>query len=279
MVEKISKWPLCLNTSTIRPAKLLAKISIAAEAGYDGIELWCDDLSEFEEQGGTLAEITHRLADTQLRVPSVIALSNWMQSEGQEKTQAFSEVQRRMDQAATLGASWIVASPTPDSFNVDIGLAAARYRELLELGKERGVNPSMEFLGFQRNVFQLEQAIAIAMQAGHPAASIVVDPFHLYRGGSGFGGVKFLEDVRVSICHFNDAPSDPTQFKQCDSHRVYPGDGILPLEMMLRDLAIIGFEGFLSIELFNPTYWQSDLSEVAKKAREKTQTILSRITT
>ena len=267
-------WPLCLNTSTIRPASLPEKIAIAAEAGYTAVELWSDDLTQLEKQGRPLSEVKQRLRDAGLKVPSVIALFDWMQSAGAGKESAFGEARRRMEQAASLGAPHIVASPVPDAPHIDLGRAAARYRELLELGSEVGVTPAMEFLGFFKNVYQLEQAVAIAQQAGHPEACIVLDPFHLYRGGSGFGGIKLLKDVKISICHFNDAPATPSQFEQTDAHRVYPGDGILPLAQMLRDLASIGYSGFLSIELFNESYWQQDLRRVAGAAREKTQSII-----
>jgi 2-keto-myo-inositol isomerase len=268
-------WPLCLNTSTIRPARLVDKIAIAAGAGYAAVELWSDDLTEFQKQGGSLAEIKRQVSDAGLKVPSVIALFGWMQSEGSLKDAAFAEVRRRMEQARSLGAPYIVASPVPDGPNADIGHAAARYHELLELGSEVGVTPAMEFLGFFRNVFQLEQAVAIAQQARHPKASIVLDPFHLYRGGSGFGGIRFLKGVKISICHFNDAPATPSQFEQGDSDRVYPGEGILPLAQMLRDLASIDYEGFLSVELFNESYWREDLRTVAMTARQKAESIIT----
>jgi len=273
----VTTWPICLNTSTIRPAGLLDKISIAAETGYSAIELWNDDLTQFEQQGGSLSEIRQRLQDSGLKVPGVIALFDWMQSERTRKESAFGEVRRRMKQAAAVGAARIVASPVPDWPNLDIGRAAARYRQLLELGKESGVTPAMEFLGFFRNVYQLEQAVAIAQQAEHPDACIVLDPFHLHRGGSGFGGVKLLKEVKISICHFNDSPASPRQFEQVDGDRVYPGDGILPLGQMLRDLVSIGYKGYLSVELFNPTYWQQNLREVARIAREKTESIIAEV--
>jgi len=274
---KTPGWPVCLNTSTIRPAPLLDKIQIAAAAGYSGIELWSDDLTRFEKGGGSLSEIRQRLNDSGLKVPSVIALFDWMQSEGPHKDAAFGEARRRMEQAAAVGAPTIVASPVPDAPNVDLGRAASRYAELLELGRQVGVTPSMEFLGFFHNVFMLEQAAAIARQTGDAHASIVLDPFHLYRGGSGFGGIKFLKGIKISICHFNDAPAAPPQFDQSDADRVYPGDGVLPLSQMLRDLASIGYEGFLSIELFNESYWRDDLSVVARTAWKKAVSIVSTV--
>ena len=41
-----------LNTSTIRPVSLMEKIRIAGQTGYQGIELWNDDLTAHEQQGG-----------------------------------------------------------------------------------------------------------------------------------------------------------------------------------------------------------------------------------
>ena len=270
-------WPLCLNTSTIRPASLIDKIGIAADAGFEAVELWNDEVSQFEIEGGSLAELKQRLGDAGLRTPSMIALFEWMQSAGTARNAAFTEALRRMKQAAAIGATRIVASPVPDEQHVDIGEAAARYRELLEMGTEIGVTPAMEFLGFQKNIYQLEQAVAIARQSDHPDACIVLDPFHLYRGGSGFGGIRLLKDVKIAICHFNDAPSAPTQFEQSDSDRVYPGDGILPLAQMLQDLRSIGYHGYLSVELFNQSYWQQNPNDIARVAREKTLSLLARV--
>ena len=268
------QWSLCLNTSTIRPAGLLEKIDIAARTGYSAIEVWTEELTGFEQSGRSLAELRRILEDSGLAVASVVTLSDWMQSQGFHKEAAFREVRRRLGQAAAVGAAHMVASPVPDAPHLDVPLAAARYRELLEEGQAFGVRPAMEFLGFQHNVFQLEQALAIVRQADHPHGCLVLDPFHLYRGGSGFGGIGDLSSDAIAVCHFNDAPASPPQFEQTDADRVHPGDGVLPLESLLRDLDAIGYGGFLSLELFNPRYWTGDLEEVARTGREKTEAVL-----
>jgi sugar phosphate isomerase/epimerase len=114
----------------------------------------------------------------------------------------------------------------------------------------------MEFLGFIDSVYLLEQAVAVAELADHPEATVILDPFHLWRGGSGFGRIKSVPTGLVGICHFNDAPADaPPRFEQLDKDRVYPGDGCLPLVQMLRDLAANGYDGPVSLELFNPSHW------------------------
>ncbi len=268
------QWPFCLNTSTIRPASLLDKIAIAAETGYAAIEVWSEELTQFERSGRSLAELRRILQDSSLEVASVITLSDWMQSRGFHKETAYAEARRRLRQAAAIGAPHMVASPVPDSLHLDIPLAAARYRELLEEGEAFGVRPAMEFLGFHSNVYQLEQALAIVRQADHPDGCLVLDPFHLYRGGSGFGGLKRLSSADVAVCHFNDAPPTPLQFEQTDADRVYPGEGILPLGAFLKDLNAMGYKGYLSLELFNPDYWRRDLKEVAGTGREAMEAVI-----
>ena len=47
-----SPWPLSLNTSTIRPVSLMEKIEAAANAGYDAIELWINEIEKYEQDGG-----------------------------------------------------------------------------------------------------------------------------------------------------------------------------------------------------------------------------------
>ena len=69
----------CLNTSTIRTTpSLMEKIGVAAEAGYTAVELWNDDLKEYVDGGGTLAEVKQACDDAGLALPDVIHLPRWM---------------------------------------------------------------------------------------------------------------------------------------------------------------------------------------------------------
>jgi sugar phosphate isomerase/epimerase len=67
----------------------------------------------------------------------------------------------------------------------------------------------------------------------------------------------------------NDYPADPPQETINDSNRIYPGDGIAPVKQVLKDLYRSGQTTVLSLELFNPSYWEQDALAVAKKGLEK----------
>ena len=66
------------------------------------------------------------------------------------------------------------------------------------------------------------------------------------------------------------APEAPRE-KLSDADRVYPGDGVAPLTEILRILRDAGFNGALSLELFNRDYWKEDAALVAKTGLEKMQ--------
>lgn len=276
----------CLNTSCLcnpfvaSAVALPEKLRIAAGAGFTRVELWSNELSEFEQQGGSLSELKARVDDLGLVVPSVITLTGWMDCPADELPGVLEACRRRLDQAAAVGAPRMVATPSGGRqerfYPLDLDAVAARYRALLELGEAAGVAPMMEFLGFFNSVCQLETAAAVVELADHPAATLVLDPFHLWRGGSGFGRIRRLTAEQVGICHFNDAPgSEPPRFEQQDKDRVYPGDGDLPLVPFLRDLHYIGYHGALSLELFNPSHWAMPPAENARRGMESLRATLA----
>ena len=53
----------CLNTSTIKPQPLIRKIELAGQAGYDGIELWVNDIYEHIGRGGEVRDVELAIAD------------------------------------------------------------------------------------------------------------------------------------------------------------------------------------------------------------------------
>ncbi len=62
----------------------------------------------------------------------------------------------------------------------------------------------------------------------------------------------------------NDYPAQPLRPQIADKDRVYPGDGVAPIKLVIYELVKSGFAGTLSLELFNPTYYELPPLEVAK---------------
>ena len=256
----MSEFLYCLNTSTIRPTPLLEKIRVARAAGYQAIEPWNDEVTEYLAHGGSMADLLAALRDHDLRVVSVIALHSWVTSEGLAYQAALDECKRRMAQAVELGSPYIVASPPQEV--VDLGKAAERFGELMRLGRAEGVAPSMEFLGFVDGIKNVDTAWTIAQNCGEPGATIVADVFHMMRGGGSVDDLLKVPGDRLAIFHINDLPAVPDPLTQTDADRVMVGEGVADLPRVIANLRAIGYRGPLSLELFNRALWRKDPAEV-----------------
>lgn len=264
----------CLNTSTIRPTSFLDKLRIASAAGFDAIEPWNDEVTALVLAGGeSLASLRKRIADAGLVVPSMIALHGWTVAEGEEYRKALEECKRRMDQASALGCPTIVASPP--SGEVDLNLAADRFGDLVALGREAGVTPSMEFLGFVAGVHTLDSAHYIVEHCGFPDRQIVADVFHLLRGGGSLDDLLGLPGDRLSIFHINDLPAFPPFTAQTDADRVMLGEGTADLPRVVDNLRTIGYQGPVSLELFNRKLWEADPAEVCRVGLERLRALFA----
>lgn len=269
----VSPWPICLDTATIRPASLREKVRIADEAGYDAIEPWDAELEEFEKAGGDLKALGREIKERGLTVPSMIGLWDAIPTNPDAFEESLRENRERMRRAAEIGAEHVQTIPAREG-TFDLKLAADSYRRVLEIGlTEYGVSPALVFVEMF-TIKGLGQAAAVALEANHSQAKIIPDVFHMYIAGSGFNGLRHLQGDFLAIFQFNDAPASPSVEVLEDEHRVFPGDGILPLHDILRDLEQTGFSGCISLELYNPVYWKRDLMEVAETGLRKTVAVI-----
>lgn len=272
-----SPWPICLDTATIRPAKTLEeKVDIAIEAGYDAIEPWDSELMDYEKEGGDLKVLAKKITDNGLFVPSMIGLWGCL-PENEEAFQASLPATRdRLRMASEIGCAHAQAIPNKVGANYDVKFVASCYRRLLEIGiNEYNLIPSLVFV----EMFPMKtlgQAVAVALDANHPQAKIIPDVFHMYISEGGFEGLKLLNGDMFAIFQFNDAPKNMALEDMKDKDRVFPGDGILPLPQILKDLKSTGFKGCVSLELYNPEYHKQDLLQVAKTGLEKTLGVMDK---
>ncbi|MCI0332672.1 MAG: sugar phosphate isomerase/epimerase [Planctomycetes bacterium] len=277
----MASFRYCFNTSTVRGQKLslVEEIDIAAKAGYQGIEPWVSEIEAHVEQGGTLRDLKKRISDAGLTVESAIGFAEWIVDDDARRAKGLEQARHDMDLVQQIGGKRIAApaAGATDVVNIDYMKVAERYRAILALGDHFGVVPQVEVWGFSKTLQRLGQAAFMAIESNHPHACILPDVYHLYKGGSNFRGLKLLNGKLIHVFHVNDYPADPPREIIDDRDRVYPGDGVAPLADILRTLREIGFDGCLSVELFNPTYWQQDALGVARMAIKKLQSVAEEI--
>lgn len=269
-----------LNTSTIRGQKvgLEREVEIAAQAGYDAIEPWMGTIGDFVKNGGSLKDIGKKIRDLGLTVESAIGFARWIVDDDAERAKGFEEAKRDMDTLQQLGGKRIAAPPVGahDKGPVDLLKAAERYRQLCELGRQFGIVPECEVWGFSKALSRLGETAFVTLESAHPDATILPDIYHLFKGGSGFEGLRQLSSHAVQVFHVNDYPADLPREKIADKDRVYPGDGIAPMTDILRSVIRPDRPIVLSLELFNPEYWKQDPLQVARTGLEKTKAVVAK---
>ena len=264
-------FTLCLNTSTIKPQPLLEKIRLTAQAGFQCIELWINDVYEHVGRGGEVSDVEEALSDHGLTIPCMIAMRGWGEAEGPEYRLMLEEAKRRMELAARLGSTYVVA--TPPRWPTDHQQIRDRYVDLLKIGREIGVKPTFEYISFFQSVSKLSQAWEIVRQIDDPDATIILDAFHTWNTEESTEELMRIPVERISHYHVDDAPSTKPATQQTDPDRVMPGDGVIDLKAEIQVLKDKGYQGAISLELFNAEQWERDPLEVLKQGRERLLTL------
>jgi len=257
--ERDGSFRYCLNTALLRGYQLgiVEQVDLAGGAGYGGIEPWVADIEKYAASGGSLAELASRIADHGLVVESAIGFAPWIVEDPTERAKGLEQARHDMDLVAQIGGHRIAAPPAGAVEGPKIPLSAIteRYRALLDAGASIGVVPELEVWGFANNVSRLSEAAYAAIEANHPDACLLLDVYHLYKGGSGFEGLRQVGRQALPVLHMNDYPDVPRE-RIADKDRVLPGEGVAPLRSILGTLRANGCSVALSIELFNEGYWK-----------------------
>lgn len=278
--KQSDKFKFSLNTSTISGQKLGVKkyIEIASRAGYDCMELWLPDIKVYLEDGGTLPALKKYLDDSKMPVVNAIGFPAWMVDDEEKRNAGFKQMKEEMEIMAALGCPRIAApsagiGPTEQ---LDMFVVGERFAKLIDLGKQTGVTPQLEFWGASR-FFHIGQALMASAVSNNSGARILADVYHLFRGNSGFDSLKMIDGSMIEVFHMNDYPASIPREQQQDKDRIYPGDGAAPLKQILSDLKNMKGPKILSLELFNREYWLQDPLQVAKTGLEKMKKVASEV--
>ncbi len=270
---------ISLNTSTIRGYKLPVEeqIALCANAGFEGIELWVSDVEAYIKKGGTPESLAKEINQRGLVLENMIAFSTWIADESERREEALRKIRQDMELTARLGGKYI-AAPVQGIKAVQrekLPEYTERYRKVLLAGDETGVTPLLELWG-AGPLNQLSDTAAIVIGSGHPRAAMLLDFYHLYRGGNSFESLRQINGSVLPVFHINDYPDSVERTSLTDADRVLPGDGSCPFDKVLPILYETGFCGGFSIELFNKSYWETmDVKTLLKESYDHTKAIIT----
>ena len=268
----------CLNTATIREHNLgmVGELEVASAAGFDGVEIWMDTLQAYIDKGGKLPDLKKRLNDLNLKVEGAIGFANWIVDDDNQRKQGLEQLKKEMDLLAEIGCKRTAAPPAgaTEKPGLDLRKAAERYRTILELGDKTGVVPHLELWGFSANLNRLSDVMFVAIESGHPSAKVLLDNYHLYKGGSSPESLKLINPISTDILHVNDYPANLPRNVITDADRTYPGDGISPIREVLHTLQSPARPLIISLEVFNKNYYSQKAADVTKTGMAKMKKVV-----
>lgn len=271
--KKASPFIYALNMSTLRGHKLgfRKELEVASKAGYGSVEIWVNTLQDYLKEGGTLQEARRIIGDLGLKVEDAIGFAPWIVNDDNERKKAIEQLKLEMGQLAEIGCPRIAAPPMGATTGgaLDLARVAERYRAILELSDKTTVIPHLELWGFSKNLSRVGEIQYVATEASHPSARLLMDIYHLHKGGSGMDSVKNVGKPLIEIFHVNDYPEVPPRETITDADRIYVGDGVAPIKSVLQTLKNSEKPVIISFEVFNKTYYAQDPLLVAKTALEK----------
>jgi 2-keto-myo-inositol isomerase len=270
------KMTLAIHQNTSSRAGFRGSLEGWARAGIKQVEITNNLLDGFLKTD-SLAAARRLLGDLGLTPVSGSCGVGGLIEPNPNRAAALDNLKKRCEMFATLGLTRTYSTtatmikPTPDDYKA----AAANVREVGEIARQFQMTAMFEFVRQSTFASTLPTILSITRAAAHPNAGVLFDFYHFWSGNNRLEDMDAIRPGDIKHVHFQDVPDMPREMLD-QTTRFIPGDGVSPLNAMLRKLAEKGYDGPLSVELFLPKFQEADPFEVAREIREKSETVMRR---
>jgi len=256
----------CFNTITAGRNKPLEEIiTRCGQAGFDGIEIDLNHITDCLKRI-SIDELRGHLARAGLQTTSIMAFNL---APFDDAGPGVAKIKEGSGYALELAAELLLvfcAADIPKEMSRDEALNRAAERTA---GYAEVANPvaiGLEPIGRTTLMGGPAAALDIAARSGRANVGIVMDTFHFYRSQVQEEEVRAIPPEKLLIVHVNDSEDLPIE-QLGDGHRLHIGRGVLPLVKTFKTLQGIGYDGFLSIEIFREEYWRQPVEQVVWEAK------------
>jgi sugar phosphate isomerase/epimerase len=256
----------CLSEATTLPCTFAEDVQSYADAGCKAMEVWLTKLENHLEKHSA-AETRKLLEDRQMILAAASYQGGLLLSQGEQRRAHQDHFRRRLDLCQQFEiATLLVVADFVDTINATaLERAVLSLKQAAQWAAGFDVRLALEFCGKATFCASLDTALALVMQCGEPNVGVNLDVFHYYIGPSKFEDLDLLTKDNLAFVQVSDIAGLPRELAS-DSDRVLPGDGDFHLESIIKRLRAIGYDGWVSVELMNPTLWNTKTTQVAELA-------------
>lgn len=252
------------------------KLAAIAAAGFDGIEIFENDFLAFE---GSPADAGKMARDAGLAISLFQPFRDFEGLPEPQRSRAFDRAERKFDVMHELGTDLMLvcSSVSPISLG-GIDRAAADFRELGERAAKRGLRVGYEALAWGRHVSDHRDAWEIVRRADHPNIGLILDSFHTLARRIDVSSIRSIPKDKIFIVQLADAPAIDMDLLYWSRHfRNMPGEGDLPVREFMQAVSATGYDGYLSLEIFNDAFRGGAAKSIAVDGRRSLVNLMDQV--
>ena len=245
---------------------LTEKLHACAAAGFDGVEIFEPDVIASDHSPEELRGLAQRLGlslDLYQPLRDIEGVDEATFSENLRRAAATFKTAQRLGINTILVCS-NVATATRDSDEVSAG----QLRRLGDLAQSYGIRVAFEALAWGRFIDDYRRSWRVVELADHPSVGLCLDSFHVLSRGHDPAAIEDIPGDKIFYLQLADAPAlsmDVLSWSR--HHRLFPGEGSFDLATFVSHVLATGFDGPLSLEVFNDTFRQTDPARTAIHAQ------------
>jgi sugar phosphate isomerase/epimerase len=220
------------------------------------VELWFGKLETYL-QSHSIDDVRRLLDEHEIVAPVASYQGGLLVSQGEARRVAWEHFDRRLAICRDLGVRTIVlvGDVLQPLAQQDFDRLMMSLNQAAEQATSYAVRVALEFQAAAKLPNNLQTAVSLVAQVGHPLLGLCLDAFHYYTGPSKADDLSYLTNENLFHVQLCDLAGTARELAT-DSDRVLPGDGDFALEQIVARLKEIAYNGYVSVELMNPQIWQ-----------------------
>ena len=244
-------------------------------AGHcDAIDLWLGHAETYLERHDAVA-LRELLAAQGITVVAASFQGGLLTGEGDARREHWAHFEGRLGLLRELRIPVLVVAG--DAFGPlgpqDLSRLSTSLSEAAAKAADAGVRLALEFDARASFPNNLQSAVALVEDVGHPNLGICLDWFHFSVGPSKPLDLYLLSRETLAHVQLSDTADVPREMAT-DADRILPGEGSSPPDELLRRLGEIGYTGAISVEVHNPRLWRVPPRQFGEIAITSLRTLL-----
>jgi 4-hydroxyphenylpyruvate dioxygenase len=254
----------CISQAVTLSTTFADDVNSYADGGCHALEVWLTKLESHLEKH-SVAETRKLLDDRDMTLAAASYQGGLLLSQGEQRKAHYDHFKRRLELCQNFGIpTLLIAADFVDRVDATgLRRAVVSLTQAAQWAAAFEVRLALEFRGSAAFCSNLDTAAALIAQCGQANVGINLDVFHYYTGPSKFEDLALLSPDNLAFVQLCDVAGVPRELAG-DADRILPGEGDFSLRAIVHQLRAIGYDGWVSLELFNSTLWQLKPAQVAE---------------